>query len=822
MTVIKNWWYRRQGHPEWKKARDDTHGNQIHLDLIKNGEIPDPFVDDNEKKVQWVGKVDWEYKTDLGASARDRTVVFEGLDTFGEVYVDGELKLVTDNMFVEYRLAIPSTPIELKIIFRNALHESRKLEQKHGGFYCSNGESSRVHVRKAQYHYGWDWGPLLLTCGPWRPARVEEDLVELANLKIDYHFEAGQVELKFEADILNNDDFEMVFRDTKVQVIVNDGDTSYECITAVEQSGVNAVGTIYIENPKLWWPINYGGQFLYDVQANLIENNRMISQCKRKLGVRKAQLVQTKLEKGKTFYFEINDTPIFINGCNWIPSHSFHSDTTKAHYEEWIKLIKNANFNLIRVWGGGIWEPDWFYELCDYHGILIWHDFMFACAMYPAYDSFLNNVKLEVKQQLTRLQKFTSIIIYAGNNEDYQIAEQLGKVKFPAQIIYEKILPRMVDEIIGDKVAYHWGCPYSPSDGEYIPTSDPTVGDIHQWNVWHGTQEKYQDWDKLIGRFILEFGMLAFANHQTLQRYITKLQYPQLQMMDLHNKAVGFERRLALYVMENVKVDAMDLENWIYLTQLIQSECLSMAYRYWKRKWQNHECGGGIVWQINDCYPVNSWSIVDFAKRPKLAYYSIKRECQPIIGGLKRDSSKINQDYDEPDDLSEQLPLHDFTPRLYEIDAWIGNFTQLTRIIEYRIDIHNKFTLRKSFKNEVSVNANTTKEFLNNYKLQDWNDLVVLTIFENGVQIHQTSDWPQPLKYIEWPTTHIASRVKQVGPKKYEMTLTTDQPVKGVMIQIQDSSHQITDNGFDLFPYQSHQVIVYDNRPFTYGIKYLK
>ncbi|KRZ98589.1 uncharacterized protein AC631_05655, partial [Debaryomyces fabryi] len=293
---------------------------------------------------------------------------------------------------------------------------------------------------------------------------------------------------------------------------------------------------------------------------------------------------------------------------------------------------------MVRVWAGGIYESDFFYETCDRLGIMVWQDFMFACGQYPGYPEFIENIKFEAIDQIKRLRNHCSIALYAGNNEDYQVAEQFNlewdrndvsgdysKTNFPARTIYENVLPKLVGEYSVD-VPYHPGSPWGGNG-----TADETTGDVHQWNVWHGNQEKYQDWYRLGGRFVSEFGMEALPNRKTYEACITDPTelYPQSETVDHHNKADGFERRLALYVIENIKVKGLDLDSWIYATQLMQLECLGYAYRCWRRQWKGdgqRYAGGAIVWQINDCWPVASWAICDFYKRPKLAYYSVKRE----------------------------------------------------------------------------------------------------------------------------------------------------------------------------------------------------
>ncbi|NJR31195.1 hypothetical protein HC762_00065 [bacterium] len=303
-----------------------------------------------------------------------------------------------------------------------------------------------------------------------------------------------------------------------------------------------------------------------------------------------------------------------------------------------------------RVWGGGIYEDESFYNACDELGILVWQDFMFACGNYPCFPSLLLSVRREATLNVRRLRNHPSLAIFSGNNEDYQVAESAGleydyadklpeswlKTDFPARYIYEFLLPDILRSEC-PSIPYHPGSPW----GDGRQTSDPTVGDLHQWNVWHGTQEKYQIFDCLGGRFNSEFGMEAFPHMETVKRFVedSKDLYPQSRAMDFHNKATGHERRLATYLVENVRT-VTDLKPYIHLTQLIQSEAVSYAYRGWRRQWNKageRKCGGALVWQLNDCWPTISWSICDYYLRKKPAYYTSARCMAPIAIGIRRE-----------------------------------------------------------------------------------------------------------------------------------------------------------------------------------------
>lgn len=823
--TIGLWHFRQCGEASWRNASTSTNGNQVHLDLLENGDISDPFIDMNEKSVQWVGENDWEYQTtfdvsDAASACLTHEMHFDGLDTFCAAALNGTEILRSDNMFrgyvVDVTKHIKEKDNELVLVFKSALKKGRELEKKNGVRFCSNGETSRVHVRKAQYHYGWDWGPLLMTCGPWKPVR----LVSFSAGKFLDFFPRCSVDSDLKATI--NFEVEVEVSGTST-VFVDTFAPTGEIIDTVEQkikkSGV-ANFKHKLKNPKLWYPKGYGEQSRYRFSARLVDGNNFLLDTKDKLiGLRRAELVQEKVadEKGLSFYFRINNIPVFCAGSNWIPAHSFTCKLTEKDYKEWMQLVDEGNQNMVRVWGGGIYEYDWLYEECDKRGILVWQDFMFGCAVYPGDKEFVQNVKEEVEYQVKRLRQFCSIVIYAGNNEDYQVAELLGirwdsndlkknysKTEFPARTLYEVVFPKLVSSLTD--VAYHKGSPYSP--GHNIPTSDQTVGDLHQWNVWHGSQEKYQDWYKLGGRFVSEFGMLAFPNVKTIDKYVTtdKDKYPQLEVMDHHNKSDGFERRLALYVMENFHVQDMRLKNWVYITQLMQLECLAYAYRCWRRNWGRdgkRASGGALVWQTNDCWPVTSWAIIDFFRVPKLAYYAVKRESQPLALGIYRNEVRIANE-GEPD-LSKQTPYHDYAAREYYVDIWGVNSSLFEFQGVLRVEIYDSESgnlVKKLNDKNVLLAANQTTEIISRLHLPDFKQVVLAKLVgQDGNIAFKAGDWPQPLKYIRWPEdTKIDVLVAEDGIVK----ITANKLVKGVEL-ITDS--KLNDNGFDLYPNETHVVL---------------
>ena len=822
-STFKDWKYREYKTLEWKLSRTDAETTEIHADLLANKEIPDPFMDTNERDVQWIGEKDWEYGNEFFVSANAKPLsvhelVFEGLDTFATVYLNNEEILTTDNMFREYRVDVTKYlnfdgANNLRILFKSALHTARALERKHGKLFCFNGESSRVQVRKAQYHFGWDWGPVLITCGPYKPVKLVsyDSYIKDVYFKVDVNKEL-KASIDIQSDIFTGSSSSTL----EIEVKSPSGLVIQTFSSKVDKSDIFS-HKFAVEEPDLWYPLGHGKQSLYEFKISL-ENQVIV----KKVGLRKVELVQESFaeQEGSSFYFKVNNIPIYCAGSNWIPAHSMQTLLVDSDYKQLLQLMIDGHQNMVRIWGGGYYEQDIFYDECDRMGILVWQDFMFACGQYPGYPEYLESVSEEAKHQLKRLRNHCSLAIYAGNNEDYQVAEQFNlewdptdnsgdysKSNFPARTLYETIFPKLVSEFCPE-IPYHPGSPWGGNG-----TADPTVGDLHQWNVWHGSQEKYQEWHKLGGRFISEFGMEALPNRKTFEACITDPDelYPQSELVDHHNKADGFERRLALYVIENIKVQGLDFDSWIYATQLMQAECLGYAYRYWRREWRGdgkRYTGGAIVWQINDCWPVTSWAIVDFYKRPKLAYYSVKRESRPIGLGMFRNEKKHTHEQAKPH--STAGPPHDYSQVDYNVDIWGVNSNTVDQPAVLKVDIYNVTSGKKLESlpdQDVVLKSNLSTEFVSAHPIANDQPIVVYSRFvskEDGSIIASAGDWPQPLKYLKFPGREVKFEVSNGSIK-----LSSNKPVKGVEILVERDVF-LQDNGFDLFPGDEKVVIAED------------
>ncbi|TDL29523.1 glycoside hydrolase family 2 protein [Rickenella mellea] len=796
----------------------------VHAELLKLERIPDPFIGLNEWDVQWIGEAEWSFKTTFNVESSDLSptnadLVFEGLDTYAIVALNGNKILETNNQFVTYRVPVKqhlkAGDNELQLTFPSTFLKGKELEKQHGKLALWNGDSSRLHVRKAQYNYGWDWGPVLMTVGPWRPIYIQTYHTRITDLCVKTSVAedlAVQINVSFALS-------EHVTSAASVQLKSLDGQTVIG--ESKINSGTGSGEAHFSFNPgvlDLWYPIGYGKQPLYTVEVKVSDaNGGELDSKSEKIGIRRARVVQDELvdEPGRTFLFEVNNIRIFCGGSNWIPADSFLTKVTPEVYRAWLQLLVDGNQNMVRIWGGGIYEPDIFYDICDELGILVWQDFMFGCGQYPAYDSFVESVSLEAEQNVTRLRHHPSIVIFAGNNEDYQVAESLKldldyndetsdyrKGTFPARYIYERLLPAVVEKC--SDIHYHRSSPYSGFGKE---TTDRTYGDMHQWNVWHGSQEPWHNWDILSGRFVSEFGMQGYPNIRTVDYWVggdKAERHPQSRTMNNHNKADGFERRIELYLVENFK-HAFDIESYVYYTQIMQAETLASAYRLWRRNWKGRGreyTAGALVWQINDCWPVTSWAIVDYFLRPKPAYFTIARELRPFTVGMTRKEKKT---------ATVENSAAFFTIETI-LNIWGTNNTlheKKATLDVTSFDLHSEWT--DNWKKEVVLAPNAATELWSGTlpgqptrtKLSEVPKTIIVSarlIDESGTVLGRYSNWPEPFKFINFPGVEEIGLKIAIASDGESVELSTKKPIKGIILEVDGEDVKWSDQAVDLVP----------------------
>ncbi|KAJ5782117.1 Glycoside hydrolase family 2 immunoglobulin-like beta-sandwich [Penicillium paradoxum] len=819
----------------WKfKDRDDGALNSwmsvpivpstVQQDLIANKKLADPYLGLNELKARWVNEKVWVYRHEFQRpevpAGSTVALVFDGLDTFASVKLNGETILESSNMFLGHRVDITELSRSsgetnvLEIEFDCALLKARELrnEDPNHKWQGFNGDMARLAVRKAQYHWGWDWGPVIMTAGIWREVRLEVYSARVEDLWPQTHLASDQKSATVTA-VAKIDAFNSEGYTARFNLKLGGREISHQDI-AVNADQPTVQATFEVNNPELWWPHGYGSQTLYEVSVSLLSaDSKELHQLSKNFGIRSAEVVQQPDKHGKSFFFRVNGVDIFCGGSCWIPADSLLPSISAERYRNWIQLMVGGGQVMVRVWGGGIYEDDSFYNACDELGVLVWQDFMFGCGNYPVWPALLESVRQETTYNIQRLRHHPSIVIYVGNNEDYQVQEQCGltydyedkdpeswlKSNFPARYIYEKLLPEVVAEY-SPSTFYHPGSPWG--DGKL--TSDPTVGDIHQWNVWHGSQEKYQIFDTLGGRFNSEFGMEAFPHMSTIDYFVENEadKHPQSHVLDFHNKADGHERRLATYIVENLRT-ATDLETYIYLTQVVQAETMMFGYRGWRRQWgDDRKCGGALLWQINDCWPTISWAIVDYFLRPKPAYYTVRRVMQPLVIGIRR----------EHHDWS---VAHAVPPTKSQYEMWVASSQQeeLRGTVELRfLSIVTGGDLRApAVFADVAITANGTSEITSgiiDHISEPEPHVLAARLWVDGQIVARDIDWPQPFKYLDF-----SDRGLEVTPEpgtsadQQILRISARKPVKCLVFEERENV-RISDSAIDVVPGDEQVVTV--------------
>ncbi len=650
--VLKaNWEFHKKGSETWSPA--SVPGN-VHSDLKMNEQIPDPFFADNEQKVQWVEHEDWEYKTVFICDKKmllqsNIELKFEGLDTYAKVYLNDKLILESDNMFRSWLVNIKKQVIEgenkLLIIFESAVKRGKAEATKLP--YTLPGDE-KIFTRKAQYQYGWDWGPRLVTCGIWKPIK----LITWNKLKIESIY-AYTKEIKdstatidFILDIKCETDGYYAIRYNYTDKKLTQSRVQTKLVHLKPGTSTNTI-TINIPKAKLWWcnGMNKGGVSLYAAGFKITKDDSLITQEGVEFGIRTIELIQNKDSFGSSFYFKLNGFPVFMKGANYIPQNSFVPSVQRTEYGKLITMAKEANMNMLRVWGGGVYGDEEFYKDCDNAGILIWQDFMFACAMYPGDSKFIENVGMEVKEQVIRLRNHPCIALWCGNNEidegwknwgwqkqyNYSFNDS-AKIYDSYVFLFEHLIPDILKTNFFEAKNY---CPSSPSIG-WGHKESLQQGDSHYWGVWWGN-EPFENYEKKVGRFMSEYGFQSLPSLSTFKLFCDSvdLNLNSASVKNHQKHPKGFETITAY--MERDYIVPKDFQKFIYVSQLLQAEGMKTAIEAHRRA--KPYCMGTLFWQFNDCWPAISWSAVDFFHTPKAFYYSLSNLYDDILLSVKKETS---------------------------------------------------------------------------------------------------------------------------------------------------------------------------------------
>ncbi|WP_447041700.1 glycoside hydrolase family 2 protein [Streptomyces sp. DSM 118878] len=594
----------------------------VHTDLLAADLIPDPFLGTNERYVDWVGRQSWTYTRSLSDEAsspspHERTdLVFDGLDTAAHITLDGAELGRTRNMHRSYRFDVTGRTGELNVTFDSAYAEAAAVREL-------TGERPNVYpepfqyIRKMAANFGWDWGPTVVTAGMWRPVRLEHwSTARIARVRplVTVDGARGRVELRVDIERTEAGADRPLTALATVAGVTARADVGGDGVTVV----------LDVPDVRLWWPRGHGEQPLYDVELTLLAGEAPLDTWHRRVGFRTIELDRSADEHGTGFTFVVNGERVFVRGVNWIPDDVLPSRITPERYRTRLEQTAAANVDLVRIWGGGIYEDDAFYDACDELGLMVWQDFLFACAAYPEEQPLRGEIEAEARENVVRLMPHPSLVLWNGNNEnlwgfrDWDWEEPLAGNSW-GEGYYLGVLPRVVAELDPTR-AYSAGSPWSGS-WDHHP-NDPDHGTYHSWEVWN--RQDYTEYLANVPRFVSEFGWQAPPAMATLRRALPgETLAPDSPGMLHHQKAEDGNDKLNRGIARHFAPPEGDFDRWHYLTQVVQARAVAAGIEHWRANWPR--CAGTIVWQINDCWPVSSWSAIDGDGRLKPLHHELRR-----------------------------------------------------------------------------------------------------------------------------------------------------------------------------------------------------
>lgn len=804
--IDKGWTFKQVRGNNWYPA---TVPGVVHTDLIDNRIIEDPFFRLNERGVQWVDKEDWEYKTtlDVPADIFDKDNIqlhFKGLDTYADVFLNDSLILKADNMFREWtadvKPLLKNKGNELRIYFHSPLkidipkwdalpyqHEAGNDQSENGGVF---NKKVSIFARKAGYHYGWDWGPRLITSGIWRPAYLEGwNDARIANV-----FYRQDEVTKKKAKITVQTAI-LADKDGEALVTISTPEIKKNWTTKAHlHKGMNLVETVLsISNPELWWTNGLGEPHLYPFTTQIAMNGNIADTQKDNIGIRSLKVINKPDEAGHTFYFELNGVPVFMKGANYIPSDNFLPRVTDEKYEKTILDAVNVNMNMLRIWGGGIYENDIFYDLCDKYGILVWQDFMFACSTFPAKGELMDNIRHEAVENIQRLRNHPSIAIWCGNNEchtawfnwgwkrKYTEAGYADEIRNMQKDLFHNVLAQAVEQ--NDPTAFYW--PSSPYGGDPeakcesgLPNWNPN-GDGHYWGVWHG-KDSIANYNVVRARFFSEYGFQSFPEYQSVLKYAPEERDHDIysDVMMAHQRGGSHANGLIEWYLLHEYRKPKDFPSFLYMGQLLQGDAIKTAIEAHRRDMPY--CMGTLFWQHNDCWPVASWSSRDYYGRWKAQHYFSKKAFNDLL------VSPIAKDGN--------LDIFIVSDRLKATKGKLD-----IRVMDLKGNI-----LFEASKN-ITAPANTSKSLYSVpvadvLKGKQPGEVVINARFlPAGEPVVSNNYFLTRYKDIAFPPAAISTEIVP-AEGGFDVTLSSDTFARGVFMSVNGIDNFFSDNYFDLLP----------------------
>ena len=777
--------------------------SSIFISLIEAGKIDRRDVDTNPEDFQWVSEKAWIFRKVFDAcdeiiESGRVDLVFDGLDTVASIWLNDKLIGKSCNMFVGHRFDVTSLVKQrdncLMVKFDPAAEHAKKLMDRYTTFSESDFRNPyRVYIRKAQYQFGWDWGPELAGCGIWRAVRLEPvtkgRLADVHVRTVDCTSEYADVRVGVKLDRLAGGDLVCRLKVVRGGQIIQQ-DMNFK-------GGEDFHSTlIRVDRPAMWWPAGYGEQHFYELSAELLSGDEVLDEQRKRFGIRTVRLNRSVDKYGEEFQFEVNGQSVYARGTNWIPASIYAGSVTRDDYRELLVAAKKANMNMLRVWGGGYYEDERFYELCDELGILVWQDFMFACAYYPDRQWFLDQVKAEATDVVTRLRNHPCIALWCGNNEiDWMHSKGvMGKSrKFHGKVIYHKLLPGLLSQLDPDR--------------DYIPTTpvgkgkepnDAKSGSVHQWEMWSGYTpvQDYQCEAEKVPRFVAEFGFQGLPNIETIKEFCPAEQLRTgSECIEKHNYQLDGNGRLYLYTGE-LFGSAGDIDRFVYLSQVAQGRAVKRYVEHLRV--HNYRNSGVLFWQLNDCCPAISWSAIDHMKRPKALYYYARRffASQMVAIVPQMEKTRCGR-----------------PPKLQAVGAVVINDSSkpLTATLGCRmVDLGGKVLDDVEFPVTCGpfsriAELKLPKAFACPAKAER---TVMYCVLENDERkIAENLFLYQPDKYMQWPKTEIAWDAEKVSDEQWKIRLRSEVVAKDVQFS-SSVPMRFSDNFIDIIGPDEVEVIV--------------
>ncbi len=623
----------------------------VYHDLLAAGRIPDPFYRDNETEALKLMEYDFHYSRAFQADGEllDCGAVLlrcEGLDTLAAVYINGAEAGRADNMHRTWEFDVKDLLREgennIAVHFASPtkfIRESYAADPADGTADAMEGFPS---LRKAHCMFGWDWGPRLPDAGIWRDiSLVGVDTARIRDVLVKQFHEGGRAALEIDTHITRLTDAPA---EVRVSVTAPDGTVL---------TGVGETCRIEVPDPRLWWPAGYGGQPLYRVEAELVSGGTRLDVWSRRIGLRTMTVSRVKGEHGESFSHCVNGVDVFAMGMDYIPEDNLLPRVTPERTRRLLEDARAANVNTIRVWGGGYYPDDYFYDICDELGLLVWQDFMFACAVYNLTEAFEETITAEFVDNIRRLRSHPSLALWCGNNEMEQFAGSGMWIRAMRQKsdyikMFQYIIPKVLKA--EDPQAFYW--PSSPSSGgDFDEPGDPSRGDVHDWDVWHGLKP-FTDYRNYLFSYVSEFGFQSFPCMETIASFtLPEDRNIFSYIMEKHQRNATANGRIVTYLSQNYLYPAT-LDKLVYASQLLQAQAMQYGVEHWRRN--RGRCMGAVIWQLNDCWPVASWAGIDYFGRWKALQYYARRFFAPVLvscheeGLVNQEDISVNTEHIDP------------------------------------------------------------------------------------------------------------------------------------------------------------------------------